>query len=61
MPMKKSSTILVTCENISSEKLNKSLIVLNDNFNEIDEILEKVSVNPPDYLVNRTIRMIQEM
>lgn len=59
--MKKNYTILAVCENISSEKLNKSVKVLNDNFNEIDEILEKVSVDPPDYLVNRTIKVIQEM
>lgn len=59
--MQKSSTILVTCENISSEKLICSVLNLRDNFNKIDEILEKVSVNPPDYLVNRTIKMIQEM
>lgn len=59
--MSKNSTILITCENTTSKKLINEVICLNDIFNDLDEILDKVSVNPPDELVNRTIKMIQEM
>ncbi|PIP53974.1 MAG: hypothetical protein COX07_07835 [Bacteroidetes bacterium CG23_combo_of_CG06-09_8_20_14_all_32_9] len=61
MPMQKKITILVTCENTTSENLIYDVINLNDNFNDLDEILDKVSVDPPNYLVNRVINMIQEM
>jgi len=59
--MQKKITILVTCENTTSENLIYDVINLNDNFNDLDEILDKVSVDPPNYLVNRVINMIQEM
>lgn len=59
--MGKVSTILITYENTSSAKLINDVTNINDNTESINEILDRVSVEPPDYLVNRIIKMVQSM
>ncbi|MBI5541765.1 MAG: hypothetical protein HY951_17020 [Bacteroidia bacterium] len=59
--MGKVSTLLITYENTSSAKLINDVTNINDNSESINEILDRVSVEPPDYLVNRIIKMVQSM
>ena len=59
--MQKASTLLVTYENASSGKLINDVFRINDSSENINKILDRVSVEPPDYLVKRIIEMVQTM
>ena len=57
--MQKVSTLLVTYENTISGQLIREVNRINDDTESINEILDRVSIEPPDYLVKRIIKMVQ--
>lgn len=59
--MQKVFTLLVTYENTTSGKLINDVSSIIDSYQSVDNILERVSIEPPDYLVERIIKMVQSM
>lgn len=57
--MQKVSTLLFTYENITSGKLINDVANISDSTESINKVIDRVSIEPPDYLVNRIIDMVQ--
>ena len=57
--MQKVSTLLFTYENITSGKLINDVTNISDGSESINKIIDRVSIEPPDYLVKRIIEMVQ--
>ena len=57
--MQKVSTLLFTYENTTSGKLINDVNNISDSTEIINKIIDRVSIEPPDYLVKRIIEMVQ--
>jgi hypothetical protein len=57
--MQKVSTLLFTYENTTSGKLINDVNNISDSTESINKIIDRVSIEPPDYLVKRIIEMVQ--
>ncbi len=57
--MQKVSTLLFTYENTTSGKLINDVTNISDSTESINKIIDRVSIEPPDFLVKRIIEMVQ--